>query len=85
MGIPAEYGANITNFVSTVVVSNFKGTGRTARMNSDAYLAERDGEVLEGPTQPPPTLSVMDAPLKNPRLDQNGNPIAEQHSPVLRA
>lgn len=80
-----EYTASIENFVSTVVVNNWRGTGRTARMNTADYLPERDGELVEGPTVPPNTPGVADPPLKDPRLDDHGRVIADLASPMHRA
>jgi hypothetical protein len=68
-----------------VRVSNWKGSGKQARINAADYLPERDGEIIEGPTQPPPSLSVPDVPLKNPHIDEHGRRIADQHSPLHRA
>jgi hypothetical protein len=79
-----EYSANVTNFVSTVLVSNWKGTGRQARMNTADYDPARDGAIIDGPTQLV-VPGVSDPPLKNPFLDGEGRRIADLHSPMHRA
>ena len=83
--MPGEYNASIVTFVSTVVVDNWKGTGRTARMNTADYVAERDGEIVEGPTVRPNTPGRPVLPLKDPRVDDDGNRISDLPSPMLRA
>lgn len=80
-----EYNASVASFVSTVVVLNWKGTGRTARMNTSDYLAERDGAIIEPATLRANAAGASDPPNKDPRLDADGNRIAEQASPLLRA
>jgi hypothetical protein len=81
----AEYNGQIENLVPTVVVSNWKGSGRRVRMNAADYWPERDGDILEGPTMPPTTPGVADPPNKDPRLDADGRAIADHPSPMLRA
>ena len=80
----AEYTAQIETFVPTLVVSNWKGTGRQVRINADSYDHERDGEIISGPTQPP-SLSVMYTPLKNLKINDQGRRIADKASPMHRA
>ncbi len=79
----AEYTGGIANWKSTVIVQHPR-LGRV-RMNTDAYDAATCGPIIEPPTMPPPTLSVIDALLKNPKVDNEGRLIADQHSPMLRA
>jgi len=83
--VAGEYNAGITNFVSTVVVDNWRGSGKTVRMNTVDFYPERDGEIVDGPTQPPLQPGVSDPPLKNPFLDGEGRRIADLHSPLHRA
>ena len=52
---------------------------------ASAYDPATCGPILEGPTQALPTLSVPDAPLKNPKVDDEGQRIADLPSPLLRA
>jgi hypothetical protein len=80
-----EYTAQVENFISTVLVDNWKGTDRTARMNTADYRAERDGSILEGPTLRENTPGTPVLPLKDPKVDEHGNAIAGQASPMLRA
>ena len=80
-----EYNASVASFVSTVLVDNWKGTGKTARMNTSDYLAERDGAILEGPSVRENAAGASDPPNKDPRRDADGNRIAEQASRMLRA
>jgi hypothetical protein len=79
-----EYSASVDNFVSTVVVDNWKGTGRRVRMNFADYNAAH-GAIIEGPTQPEIAPGVSDPPLKDPKVDDEGRRIADQNSPMLRA
>jgi hypothetical protein len=50
-----EYNASIDNFVSTVVVDNWRGTRKTVRMDAPYYDPERGGVIVTGrpcgPTQ----------------------------------
>jgi hypothetical protein len=78
-----EYTASIENFISTALVEHPR-LGRV-RMNVASYNPDRDGPNIEGPNQPPPTLSVHYAPDKEPKVNEDGKPITDLHSPLLRA
>ena len=80
-----EYNANITEFVSTIVVSNWKGTGRAVRMNTADYRPEVDGDIVRGPTIRENTPGLPPKPDKNPRIDSEGRVIADMASPALKA
>jgi hypothetical protein len=53
-------------------------------MNRDSYNPARDGVIIEGPTMPP-LNGVEDPPLKNPKVDRDGNAISDLASPMHRA
>lgn len=81
-----EYSAQVQEpFIPTVVVANWKGTGRQVRMNAADYDPERDGEIIEGPTIRPNTPGQPAQPLKDPHLDADGGRIADLPSPMLKA
>jgi hypothetical protein len=78
-----EYTAGTLNWKSTVVC-NHPRLGR-CRMNATSYDPATCGPIIEPATQPPPTRSVSDAPLKNPKLDEQGRRIADMSAPMHRA
>ena len=67
-GEAAAFNGRGLPHVSTVVVDNWRGTGKQARMNTSDYDPARDGAVLEGPTVPVEKPGVADPPLFNPKL-----------------
>lgn len=79
----AEYTARIETFTSTVTVQHPR-LGRV-KMNAADYRPERDGPIIEGPTQPPIKPGASDPALKNPRVDGSGHVIADLASPLHRA
>lgn len=78
-----EYGASIIDFVSTVVVDHPR-LGRV-KMDTADYDPKRDGPILDGPTIRTNAPGLPPKPNKDPRLDADGNVIAAQASPMLRA
>jgi hypothetical protein len=70
-------------FVSTVTVRHPR-LG-VVRLNTASYVAAKHGQLLSELTQPPVPVGVTDPPLKDPKVEEHGNTIAEQASPMHRA
>ena len=65
-----------------MTITDCCGTGKSVCMNAADYVAERDGEILEGPTIRPNASGSPMLQLKNPKLNADGNRIAKQESPM---
>jgi hypothetical protein len=82
--VSGEYNAQIAQPFIPMVIVNWKG--RRMKMNLVDYDEAKHGPILDHSLlhAPIPMLKAP-APDKDPRLDDQGRVIAEQHSPMLRA